>query len=92
MGWVLKHVIEASSKSKIDNSTQIEKIKADVDKAQAWELRNGSIEEWMKSLREVASLVFKTDKTDKAVQMIRDNEKWIDDTLSLLTSAKSKTN
>lgn len=90
--WVIKHVIEASAKSKIDNSQAIERIQADVQKAQAWSLKDGSVAEWMQSIREVASLQFRTDKVEKAVEVIRDNEKWIDSTMGLLNFAKRKTN
>lgn len=63
-----------------------------MQRAQAWQLKDGSVAEWMQSVREVASLQFRTDKVEKAVEVIRDNEKWIDSTMGLLTFAKRKTN
>lgn len=55
-------------------------------------LRDATIEEWMASIREIAGLAFKTAKIEKEVQVIKENEKWIDCTLALLNPTKKKVN
>ena len=55
-------------------------------------LRDATIEEWIASIREIAGLAFKTAKIEKEVQVIKENEKWIDCTLALLNPTKKKVN